>query len=225
MAAGLVSAIAGLFVGGRGLRLGGRAKGLLAAPGGTETLLARWQRVISTAAPGVDIVLVGEHPAYAGLEPKSTHLPTLGDVPAGIGPLGGLHALLLHARSRGERDVLALAVDLPFVSTALLTRLMLETPDAPALAPRTSGRWQPLFARYATEPCLATCAGLVPPALDRALADTPSDGAHVRRVGVRSLLQALGSRASVLSLSPAEERELSDWDTPEDIERTSSPDR
>ena len=130
-------AIAGVFVGGASLRMGGTAKGLLTAPGG-ETLVERWAGLLSSR--GLDLVLVGERAEYARLG-----LEVLADHPAGIGPLGGLVALLERA---GQLPALAFACDMPFVSAPLVDRLLATSPRAAVLAPRRGDRWEPLCARY-----------------------------------------------------------------------------
>ncbi len=83
------TAVAGIFVGGAGARMGGRAKGLLRAPDG-RTIVERWCAVLE--ASGIrDIVLVGVRGAYVGIR-----LETIDDEPRGIGPLGGLIALTMR---------------------------------------------------------------------------------------------------------------------------------
>lgn len=188
------SAVLGLFVGGRGVRMGGAAKGLLPAPdGGTliERLLARAQE----GAPGIPVVLVGRSEAYAHLG-----LPTLGDEPSGVGPLGGLRALLLRARTEGKDYALALSCDLPFISATLIRRLLHEAPLALGLAPRDGALWSPLTARYAVRSLAA---------VDAALAS----GEHsLQRVFAR-----LGPDAHELVLSDSARSELRDWDSPADM--------
>ena len=181
--------IAGIFVGGAGTRMGGMAKGLLAAPGGEGTLVDRWRSVL--AAAGIDrVLLVGKHPAYAGI----AGLEAIDDEPPGIGPLGGLVALLRRA---GDGPALALACDMPFVSRALVERL-LAAPPAPVVAPRREGRWEPLCARYDAPRVL--------PLATRAAAGP--------RHGVGRLLDEVG--AVELPLAPGEGAELDDWDSPAD---------
>ncbi|HEY5241286.1 MAG TPA: NTP transferase domain-containing protein, partial [Polyangiaceae bacterium] len=104
-----VIAVAGVFVGGAGVRMGGLAKGLLRGPDGSS-LVERWAGMLREL--GIPIVLVGEGAAYEGLG-----LPMLKDEPPGVGPLGGLVALLRHA---GTRRALAFACDMPFVSRGLV---------------------------------------------------------------------------------------------------------
>lgn len=173
--------------------MGGSPKGLLRAPDTDETLVARLQRVIRDALPDADVVLVGDANAYAALG-----MTVVGDSPHGIGPIGGLAALLEHAAARGAGQAFAVACDLPFVGAGLLARLASEHPAAPAVACRESGIWQPLFARY--EP-------------GEALAATRTAIAS----GDRSL-QSVLSRLAVAELvvDGQELSELTDWDAPGD---------
>lgn len=174
--------------------MGGVAKGLLPAPDGGAPLVTRLRQLAESL--GLRCVLVGQAPAYGGLG-----LPMLADDPPGIGPLGGLRALLGAAAGA---PVLALACDLPYVSAALLKKLSVapelevNQPPYDVRAARRQERWEPLCAWYAPS---------VLPALDRALA-----------AGERSF-QALLRRLHVheLPLSAAEAAELTDWDAPGDI--------
>jgi molybdopterin-guanine dinucleotide biosynthesis protein A len=181
-------ALAGIFVGGASTRMGGRPKGLLVTAGG-DTIVDRWRAVLKDA--GVTrIVLVGSHAAYTHLAPEMLH-----DSPPGIGPLGGLVALLARA---GDGDAIAVACDMPSVSVGLVTRL-LTAPRAPVVAPRIEGRWEPLFARYD--------AGRV-----RALAEAQT---RERDHSLQRLLTRAG--AAELPLLADEARQLRDWDRPEDM--------
>ena len=173
----------GIFAGGRGTRMGNVAKGLLEVNG--ETLLARWLRV--GAACGLPCLLVGAAHGYAGR--------VVLDVGTDLGPLGGLLGLLRAVRGEATH-VVVVACDMPFVSEALLTRLV-SAPAATIVAPCTEGRWEPFFARYDVEAVL--------PAAE-ALALAP-----------RRALQALFRTATPLSLDADERRQLRDWDTPEDV--------
>src|SRR5690606_24692717 len=109
--------------------MGGVAKGLLKTNGG-ETILARQLETVRSVSANASIVLVGSHLAYA-----DSQLPQLADDPPGIGPMGGLRALMKLAQIRGEQAV-ALACDMPCINAALLERLLLECVNASALAPR-----------------------------------------------------------------------------------------
>jgi molybdopterin-guanine dinucleotide biosynthesis protein A len=189
------SILCGIFVGGAATRMGGIAKGLLPAPDTGEPLVARTLRLAQGL--GLEVCLVGAAQAY---QSAFSMLPVIADNPAGIGPLGGLGGLLAAA---GERPALALACDLPFVSAELLERLAHERLSAQVLAPRSADiqRWEPLCARYDAASVRAELA------------------AAIAR-GERSF-QALfrGLCVEELTLSPAEQRCLLDWDKPEDLNR------
>jgi molybdenum cofactor guanylyltransferase len=176
--------LAGLFVGGRGSRMGGIHKGLLTRDG--EPIVVRLARVARAA--GLEPVWVGlRDDAYRQALPGLREIP---DAIPGIGPPGGLLGLLAHG------SAIALACDMPFVSTDLLLRLRDDQPDALVLAPRFDGFWEPLCARYD---------GSVRAGLARAIA-----------AGTRSLqpfLSALPARELALE----NRDELRDWDTPDDL--------
>ena len=184
--------------------MGGVAKGLLEAPEGQGTLLDRWRRVLGEA--GVEVVLVGRHPAYAS-PARAAALEVLDDDPAGVGPLGGLVALLKRAADGargGNGRALAFGCDMPFVSSGLVARL-LAAPEVPAVAPRRDSKWEPLCARYD--------AGRILPHALRQLA-----------AGKHSLQGVLDDAGAVeLPLGPGEAQQLRDWDTPAD--RGGPPDR
>ena len=186
--------IVGIFVGGRARRMGGAPKGLLPAPDTGEPLVVRSARL--SRALGFTPVLVGTADAYRAAVPDLT---CLADSPAGVGPMGGLSALLGFA---GAEPVIALACDMPLISESLLARLAAHPSAAQVLAARgTGGLWEPLCARYAGLELAAELA--------RALA-----------AGVRSF-QALFARLACeeLALSDTERAALVDWDTPEDVTR------
>jgi molybdopterin-guanine dinucleotide biosynthesis protein A len=186
--------VAGIFVGGGSTRMGGRPKGMLRAPSG-ETLVGRWKGIFTALA--IPCVLVGERAkeAYA-----ATGLEVLADERANgeLGPLGGLLALLAYA---GERNAIAVACDMPFVSLELVRKLASAPAHARAIAARRDGRWEPLFARY-------DAAAVLPTALAHATA---------RRGSLQALLDAV--KADELTMSADEHAELRDWDTPEDADK------
>jgi molybdopterin-guanine dinucleotide biosynthesis protein A len=186
----------GIFVGGRGSRLGGVAKGNLALPNG-EKLAERLVALCAQSLARAPVVLVGAADAYASLG-----LPALADAPAGIGPLGGLRALLLHAQASGHSHALALSCDLPYLGAELLVRLATEAPPAHCLAPRDGDLWHTFIARYAVASLPALEATVA--AGDRAL---------------QRFVARLGDRAVELPVSPSERDQLRDWDTPEDAPR------
>jgi molybdopterin-guanine dinucleotide biosynthesis protein A len=108
---------------------------------------------------------------------------------------------LLGEAARQNVPALALAGDLPFLTSALLGRLRGEAAEAAALAPCADGRWEPLFARYRPEWVL--------PELDAALAGGQRS--------LQTLFHRLGARAVALQLSVPEWQALRDWDYPSDM--------
>jgi molybdopterin-guanine dinucleotide biosynthesis protein A len=179
-----------IFVGGAARRMGGRPKGLLRAPDG-RSIVERWRDL----ATQLDLraVLVGDARAYTQLE-----MDSVGDEVAGAGPLAGLVGLL---RARPAEQVIAVACDMPFVTADLLRRLAFterDAPDAPILAPRRGGRYEPLFARYDRARVL--------PLAERQLAGGDRS--------LQKLLRDAGARDFVLSED--EWPQLADWDEPAD---------
>jgi molybdopterin-guanine dinucleotide biosynthesis protein A len=176
--------------------MGGRPKGLLPAPDTGEPLVVRTARL--ARALSMEVVLVGRADAYQALLPD---VPVLRDLPEGVGPLGGLNALLQFARTRSA-FVLVVACDLPFIDASLLTRLRDDDSGASVLAPRAAidAPWEALLARYHVEQCL--------PVLEQALSE-----------GVRSF-QALFARLDVQPFVLKDLDQLRDWDSPEDVDRS-----
>jgi molybdopterin-guanine dinucleotide biosynthesis protein A len=191
-----VIGLAGIFVGGASRRMGGEPKGLLRAHGGA-TVVERSCSLLR--AVGLPVVLVGDARAYEHLG-----LPVLADDPPGVGPLGGLVALLRRAN---PEPAVALACDMPFVSRALVERLLAAPAEAPVIAPKRESRWEPLCARY--DPVRV---------LPLALAQAASQHHSLQR-----LLDAV--HAWALPLSEAERDHLRDWDEPGDIEAQFRPRR
>src|SRR5690606_38563749 len=98
-------------------RMGGVTKGLLRH--GSQTIIERQLGVIQSALGSeARVCLVGESAAYA-----ATKLASVSDDPSGIGPLGGLRALMIAARNSSATRVFALACDMPYLETSLLQRL------------------------------------------------------------------------------------------------------
>jgi molybdenum cofactor guanylyltransferase len=190
-----VDVVGGIFVGGRASRMGGIAKGLLEAPDGTGSIVARTAALLR--AEGVTPVLVGVHPEYAALA-----LEVVADDPRARGPLAGLLALLRRA---GAGHALAIACDMPFVTPELVRRLRATEPDAAIVAPRSwdelraAALWEPLFARY-------DAARVLP---------------HAERLATAGIgkLQVLLAEAGAVPLPVGAEEAtfLRDWDSSADI--------
>ena len=105
------------------------------------------ERIAESLKPLVDkITLVGA--ALSG--PDS--LPAISDVHDKWGPLGGIHAALQVSRAP---LCMIVACDLPFVTSALLDRLIDFMDDVDAVVPMQSdGHPQPLCAVYRVDRCL-----------------------------------------------------------------------
>lgn len=185
---GAASTIAGILVGGRALRMGGRPKGLLRVESG-ETLVERWLRLFERV--GLRCYVVGRSAAYA-----ESRCEMLNDASIGEGPIGGLIALLERA---APGRAIAVACDMPYVSQGMIERLVSVESAAPVVAPRRQGLWEPWFARYDTRRVL-------PIAKERALRGEMS---------LQGLLGEVG--ACELTLRDGEAGLLDDWDCPEDI--------
>lgn len=166
--------------------MGGRPKGLLAAPGGGRSLLARL--VAEVARAGAVPLLVGRAEAYAQEAPEALRLDDVGD-----GPLGGMAAVV--AMLPPHATVITVACDQPGVCTQHLEALW-AAPDAPAVAARRHGRWEPFPARWG----VGAVRGLLP-ALQAS-----------GRGSWQALCAALG--ATEIALDDAA---LEDWDRPEDV--------
>ena len=188
------------MVGGGSTRMGGRPKGLLPGRDG-ETSIAASLLGTAEAAELFPRWLIGDIDAYDALENEGAIRIT--DDPPGVGPLGGLRALLRAARDAGCEAVVLVACDMPFVDVDTLTALR----DGPApaavgayAARREDGApWEPMLCRYTVAPALA--------AAEAALGE-----------GRRSLQAVLGSMTTV-RFHPPSERAFEDWDSPEDIRR------
>ncbi len=125
-----------ILAGGKGRRLGGQVKPLVAVAG--RTILAR--QVEAFAFLGVRPGLVAPDPtpfAGQGLE------VILDDVAAGA--LGAVYTALVHSPT--DR-VVVLAGDMPFVTAPFLEFLASLAGDHDAVVPCVGGRWQPLCAVY-----------------------------------------------------------------------------
>ena len=203
----------GIFVGGRGRRMAGAAKGLLRSPLDGQPLVVRMVRIAFER--GLRPTLVGHHEYDAELEAAfgsevfgsgafegqgTSAIACLPDEPAGVGPLGGLCALLRHATGK---YAYAVAVDMPFVDSDAIGLLQ----DAPHTQPIVTARvrhgapLEPFFARY------------------EVAAVRPELEAYLER-GERSLQGLLRQfEPCVLPVTQQLLTALEDWDTPADVAR------
>ena len=104
-----------------------------------RTLLARALEVCRTITS--DVRVVGDRKKFAPFA------PVVEDVFPGCGPLAGIHAGLRDSETDWN---VVLAVDLPFVSPALLLFLVAQARESRAMVtvPRAGEGWQPLCAIY-----------------------------------------------------------------------------
>lgn len=125
-----------ILAGGKSTRMG-TDKAFLTLEG--STLLSRMLGIAHTLS--ADVRVVGERAKYAALA------PVVEDIFPGCGPLAGIHAALCS--STADLNVM-LAVDMPFVSAALLDYLLSRARNSSATVtvPRAGGRLQPLCALY-----------------------------------------------------------------------------
>jgi len=126
-----------ILAGGKSTRMG-TDKAFVALGG--RTLLARMLDLAREVTPNVAIV--GERARFAPFA------PVVEDIFPNCGPLGGIHAAL---RSSSTDLNLILAVDVPFVSLALvqfLTSRAASCPSALVTLARANGGLQPLCAIY-----------------------------------------------------------------------------
>ncbi len=127
-----------ILAGGRGVRLGGVAKGWLEVGG--VPIVERTRGLLEALSD--DVFVVANDTRYDALGLRV--VPDVADF-AGQGPLAGLLSALEAAR---EPDVLVVACDLPALAPAVLA-LLADAPAAEAVVPRTGGHAEPLVARYA----------------------------------------------------------------------------
>ena len=125
-----------ILAGGNSTRMGtGKAFVMLEG----RTLLARALEVCRTVTS--DVRIVGDRKKFAPFA------PVVEDVFPGCGPLAGIHAGLRDSETDWN---VVLAVDLPFVSPALLLFLVAQARESRAMVtvPRAGEGWQPLCAIY-----------------------------------------------------------------------------
>jgi molybdenum cofactor guanylyltransferase len=126
-----------ILAGGKSTRMG-TDKAFVTLDG--RTLLSRMLDLARSITP--DVRIVGPKEKYAPFA------PVVEDIFPGCGPLAGIHSAL---RSSQKDLNLILAVDVPFVSLALLQYLMTRArslPSATVTVARSNRGWQPLCAVY-----------------------------------------------------------------------------
>ena len=145
-----------LLAGGQNRRYGGEPKALATVAG--EPIAARAVRALQ-AAVGRVVLVANEPHIYRplGLEIRP-------DLRPGLGALGGIHTAVAWAEEAGCRGALVTACDMPFLSAALLERLIAGADADEVVAPASDSRrgMEPLCAFYGVG-----CRGAIEAALDR----------------------------------------------------------
>lgn len=166
--------IGAILAGGASSRYG--APKALAEVGGAR-VVDRVAAALRVVVAGPDIIAIVNDAALAA----AIGLPHRADALHDIGALAGVHAALLHARERDRAGVIAVACDMPFVSSALLHEIAARSGDADVVLPESEGRRgvEPLCAFYGV-----ACIAAIEAAADRG--DTRMIGFHedVRTVRV-----------------------------------------
>jgi molybdopterin-guanine dinucleotide biosynthesis protein A len=162
---------AAILAGGRARRFGGADKASLAV--GRARIIDRQLAVLAAVADDIRIV-ANDAQRYAGLGVR-----VIPDAIAGAGPLGGIYTALLdvlrvervqridRTGPAGRDRLLVIACDLPFVTAALLERLVAESrtgEQVDAVVPRSAHGLEPLCALYTTR-----CAAVAKERIDRGL--------------------------------------------------------
>lgn len=161
-----VAPFGAILAGGRNVRYG--------APKALATVAG--QRIIDRARLALeqatsDLILIANEPdIYAPVG-----LPMRPDLYPGLGALGGIHAALLWARDEGRPGVLAVACDMPFLSAALLGRLLTARGADIAVPASESRRGADIVvpeskSRRGIEPLCAYYATACIPAIEAAIA-------------------------------------------------------
>ena len=165
-------------------------------PWGADTLLTHTIEQMKRVSD--DVFVVG------AVKANSLPVTVLPDKEAGLGPLAGIHAALSHSPTDWN---LILAVDLPLITSEMLTWLAHYRTDASeaAIVPRVKSRLQPLCAVYHRD---------LLPEVERALAS--------RESSIHRLLERLSTRIieedQLIANGFAPETFLN-VNTPEDLER------
>jgi molybdopterin-guanine dinucleotide biosynthesis protein A len=130
---------AAILAGGRASRFGGADKSALMVDG--ARIIDRQLAALSPVAQQI-LIVSNERERFAALG-----LPVVADVVPNAGPIGGLYTAIVAA---SHHWVLALACDMPYVSTELFEALIsAATDDVDAVLPRSVRGIEPLCALYA----------------------------------------------------------------------------
>ncbi len=124
-----------ILAGGKSTRMG--TDKALVSRNGTTML----QRSIDVLRPLCEDLLIVSNNA----DHENFGIPVIADVFADSGPVGGIHAGLVHAR---QETCFALSCDIPNLSTEILRALLSEWTNEKALAATCDGKVHPLIGIY-----------------------------------------------------------------------------
>ena len=188
-----------IFIGGKSSRMGGQDKGRLISPLSSKPIV---EHLIAEAhALGLPAVLVGR---CAGYDDLAKGTPRIDDAKDTEGPLAGMVGA---ARYAGERDIICLGCDMPYVSRDIVAQLLRAHPGKSCVAiPRGDAAlgYEPFLCRWSAPELLRRSERLV-------------------RSGDQRL-RSLFSFGFVAELNRSAEldRALQDWDIPADLEARST---
>ncbi len=186
-----------ILAGGQSRRYG--APKALAGVGG-QRIVDRVLAALRTVA--VDPVLIANDASLF----SDLGLPTRPDVRQGLGVLGGILTALHWAHEEGRPGILAVACDMPFLSPALLGRLLAEAPGNDIVAAESGGRRgvEPLCAYYGVG-----CIPAIEAELQRGERHIVGfyDDVRVRRVPRADVLEFGDPEILFLNVNTPEERE------------------
>ncbi|MDQ3263224.1 MAG: molybdenum cofactor guanylyltransferase [Myxococcota bacterium] len=135
-----------ILAGGKASRLGGVPKGLLRVDG--ESLLDRQLRMGAECGLPEVLLVANEPGPYRDFLAAAPSVRVVADAIPDRGAPGGVHAALVHGRTRW---VLVLAADMPFLSAPVLRTLLAEAGNSPLACFESGGRLQPFPGVYAAE--------------------------------------------------------------------------
>jgi molybdenum cofactor guanylyltransferase len=194
----MASAFSAVLLAGGASRRMGVDKALLPAPGGPASSqpLLMWQRqlrILQALKPAEIFISGPRRPGF----PEA--VCCLMDRLASRGPLGGLAACLDQITTPG---LLVLAIDLPFMETAFLARVLDACQPGRGAVPRGPTHYEPLAAVY-----------------PRAAAQTANAALDAGQLKLQGFVEAL-VRASLVDPYPLQSRDLRlfrNWNTIDDL--------
>lgn len=129
---------AAIIAGGKATRLGGRDKCLL--PLGSARIIDHQLAVLSLMTDHL-LIVANQMDRF-----REFGLPVVPDLVPGAGALGGIYTAIMSAKTQ---QTLAVAGDMPFLTAALLARIVDVGRDVEVAIPRNAAGHQPLCASYA----------------------------------------------------------------------------